>query len=384
MGTETDEQNGRGGPAGPFRARMDRVRSAMEERGVDVLLLSVGADLPWLCGYEAMPLERLTMLVVPADGGATLVVPALEAPRVVERGDLFRLRAWGETEDPVDVVAGLVGGAARVAVGDRTWARFVLALQHACPAARWAPASEVTGPLRAVKDAHEVAALRRAGAAADRVMADLQAGEVALVGRTEAEVSAELGRRFLAEGHRRVNFAIVASGPNAASPHHEPGDRVIGPGEVVLCDVGGTVEDDAGVGYCSDITRCVWTGDVPGDAAAVYDVLHAAQAAAVAAATVGTTCEAVDAVARDAIAAAGHGERFVHRTGHGIGVEEHEDPYLVAGNGAPLVAGNAFSVEPGIYLPGRFGFRLEDIVVAHADGPEAVNRADHRLVAVEA
>lgn len=384
MGTPAPKRQSRTAEGEPFASRMARVRAAMAERGVDALVLSVGADLPWLCGYEAMPLERLTALVVPADGEATLVVPALEAPRVVERGDLFRLRPWGETEDPVALVAAAAGPARHLAVGDRTWARFVLALQHAVPGARWSAASAVTGPLRAVKDLHEVDALRRAGAAADRVMAALQRGDVPLVGRTEAEVSAELGRRFLAEGHRRVNFAIVAAGPNAASPHHEPGDRVIAPGEVVLCDVGGTMEDPAGVGYCSDVTRCVWTGEVPADAAEVYGVLQAAQAAAVAAATVGTPCERVDAVARDAIAAAGWGERFVHRTGHGIGVEEHEDPYLVDGNAEPLRPGHAFSVEPGIYLPDRFGFRLEDIVVADDAGPEPLNRVDHRLVPVDA
>lgn len=356
----------------------------MEVAGVDVLLLSVGPDLPWLIGYEAMPLERLTMLVVPADGDATLVVPRLEAPRVTERPDVFGVRTFDETDDPIALVAGLVGSAPSVAVGDRTWARFVVDLQSALPAARWSRASAVTGPLRAVKDTQEVAALRRAAEAADRVAAQLQSGQVPLRGRTEAEVSADLGRRLLAEGHHRVNFAIVASGPNAASPHHEPGDRVIGPGDVVLCDFGGTLAADGGAGYCSDITRCVAVGDPPAEVAEAYAVLHAAQQAAVAAATVGTPCEAVDATARGIIADAGYGDRFIHRTGHGIGVEEHEDPYVVAGNATPLAAGHAFSVEPGIYTPGRWGLRLEDIVVATADGPDPLNTVDHALVVVDA
>ena len=356
----------------------------MGERGVDVLLLSVGPDLPWLVGYEAMPLERLTMLVLPRDGEVTLVVPRLEAPRVVERPDVFSLRPFGETEDPSGVVTGLVGAAASVAVSDRTWARFVLDLQASLPSARWMRGSEVTGPLRAVKDEAEIEALRRAGAAADRVAAQLQAGEVPLVGRTEAEVSADLGRRLLAEGHQRVNFAIVAAGADAASPHHEPGDRVIEPGEVVLCDFGGTMAADGGAGYCSDITRCVSTGEPPSEVAEAYRVLQRAQQAAVAAATVGTACEEVDAVARDIIADAGYGDRFVHRTGHGIGVEEHEDPYVVAGNATTLVPGHAFSIEPGIYVPGRWGMRLEDIVVAGHDGPDPLNLVDHDLVVVDA
>jgi Xaa-Pro aminopeptidase len=359
--------------------RVDRVRRRMAERGVDVLLVSLGADLPYLTGYEAMPLERLTMLVLPADGDATLVVPRLEAPRVEERPDVFALRPWDETEDPVAVVAGLAGRPPVAAVGDRTWARFVLDLQDALPGTAWRRASEITGPLRAVKGPDEVAALRRAAEAADRVAAALQAGEIPLVGRTEADVSAELGRRLVAEGHARVNFAIVGSGPNAASPHHEPGDRVIEAGEVVLCDFGGTTAD----GYCSDITRCVHTGPPAAEVVDLYAVLREAQAAGVAAAVVGAPCEAVDAAARKRIVDAGWGDRFVHRTGHGIGLEEHEDPYLVEGNGELLVAGHAFSVEPGIYLPGRTGLRLEDIVVATEAGPDPLNRADHDLVVVE-
>jgi Xaa-Pro aminopeptidase len=354
----------------------------MAELGLDVVLLSVGPDLPYLTGYEAMPLERLTMLVLPRDGAATLVVPGLEAPRVVERPEVFSVRPWGETEDPVGIVAELVGRAGSIAVGDRTWARFVVDLQQALPAATWSRAGAVVGPLRARKDPAEIEALRRAGAAADRVATALQSGQIELVGRTEAEVSAELGRRLLAEGHHRVNFAIVAAGANAASPHHEPGRRVIEAGESVLCDFGGTMRDDDGLGYCSDITRCVHLGDPPTEQAEAYAVLQAAQAAAVEAATVGTSCEAVDEAARRAISDAGWGDRFIHRTGHGIGIEEHEDPYIVAGNRDPLEPGHAFSIEPGIYVAGRFGYRLEDIVVATEGGPDPLNRVDHALALV--
>src|SRR5436190_9598518 len=227
----------------------------MRDLGVDALLLSVGPDLPYLTGYEAMPLERLTMLVLPVDGEATLVVPRLEAPRVVEHPEVFSLRSWDETDDPVAIVAELAGGVNAVAIGDRTWARFVIDLQGAMPSTRFVRGTAVMGPLRARKDAAEVEALRRAGTAADRVATDLQTGNIELVGRTEAQVSAELGRRLRAEGHHRVNFAIVAAGANAASPHHEPGEHVIREGELVLCDFGGTMLGDDNVGYCSDITR---------------------------------------------------------------------------------------------------------------------------------
>ena len=365
-------------------ARLARVRSAMEAQGVDVLLLSVGADLPWLIGYEAMPLERLTMLVVPRDGDATLVVPRLEAPRVVERPELFSVRPWNETDDPLDVVASLAGSAPVAAIGDRTWAQFLVGLHERMGSTTFRRGSEITGPLRAVKDAAEIEALARASAAVDRIAAELQAGAIALVGRTEAEVSAELSRRILDEGHHRVNFAIVAAGPNAASPHHEAGERVIQPGEIVLCDFGGTMLTDGGAGYCSDITRCVHVGEPPAELVELYAVLEQAQAAGVAAGTVGRPAQEVDAAARAVIDDAGYGQWFIHRTGHGIGVEEHEDPYIVAGNDEPLVAGNAFSIEPGIYVPGRWGARLEDIVVSTEAGPRALNQADHRLVAVDA
>src|SRR5437763_13034198 len=213
----------------------------MRELDVDVLLLSVGPDLPYLTGYEAMPLERLTMLVLPADGDAALVVPRLEAPRVTEHPELFSIVPWDETDDPVERVAELSGAAPTAAIGDRTWARFLVDLQARMPKTTFRRASEVMGPLRAVKDAAEIAALRRAARAADRVATQLQSGDIALVGRTETEVSKDIARRLVAEGHRHVNFAIVASGPNAASPHHDAAERRISAGEVVLCDFGGTM-----------------------------------------------------------------------------------------------------------------------------------------------
>jgi Xaa-Pro aminopeptidase len=359
--------------------RVARVRKAMAEAGIDVLLLSVGPDLPYLTGYHAMPLERLTMLVLPREGDATLVVPRLEAPRVVEVPEVFELRPWNETENPVSLVAQLAGRPSVAAIGDHTWSRFLVDLLGELPGAAWRRATEVMGPLRMRKDAAEIQALRTAAAAADRVARQLQGGAVPLAGRTEAEVSADISARLLAEGHDKVNFAIVAVGPNAASPHHHAGAAVINPGDVVLCDFGGTLD-----GYCSDITRCVSLGEPSAEIAEAYEVLFQAQAAGVRAGIVGTPCEEVDAAARDIIEYAGFGEYFIHRTGHGIGMEEHEDPYIVAGNRLPLAPGHAYSVEPGIYVPGRFGLRLEDIVVATEGGPEPLNVVDHGLVIVDA
>ena len=358
--------------------RIARARATMQREGIDALLVSVGPDLPYLVGYEAMPLERLTMLVVPRDGVVSLVIPRLEAPRVVEHPEVFTVLPWGELDDPVAIVASLVPQPAVAAVGDTMWARFLVELlQHWNAGTRYVRSTVVMNDLRMRKDAAEVEALKVAGAAIDRVITQVQRGEVPLVGRTEAEVSDDLSRRIIAEGHQRVNFAIVAAGENAASPHHHPGDRVIRHGDLVLVDIGGTMN-----GYCSDITRCVHIGPVPADIAEAYAVLHASHAAGVAAGVVGVACQDVDRAARRVIADAGFGEYFIHRTGHGIGMEEHEDPYMVEGNTLPIAAGHAFSVEPGIYVSGRWGMRLEDIVVATEAGPIAMTSADHSLVQV--
>jgi Xaa-Pro aminopeptidase len=351
----------------------------MTERGIDALLLSVGHDLPYLTGYHAMPLERLTMFVLPREGKASLIIPRLEAPRVVEMPEVFSLVPWGETEDPVALTHKCLGPARTIAVGDQMWARFLVELLSHRSDATYVRAQIVMSALRATKDQAEIDALIAVGAAADRVATQLQAGNIPLIGRTEAEVSADISARLIAEGHDKVNFAIVAAGENAASPHHHPGSRVIRGGEIVLCDFGGTMN-----GYCSDITRCVYLGEIPSDVADAYAVLKEAQAVGVSSAVVGATCESVDARTRRVIENAGYGECFVHRTGHGIGMEEHEDPYMVSGNTEIIAAGHAFSVEPGIYIPGKWGMRLEDIVVATEAGPLPMNKVNHDLVAIHA
>ena len=365
--------------ASDYLARIAKVRVEMVAQQVDATLLSVGHDLPYLSGYFAMPLERLTMLVIPQNGEVVMVVPRLEVPRVVSQPGVFSIIAWGETEDPVAIVAKLLHNARKIAIGDQMWARFLVEMLTKINGATFVRAVDVVGSLRMSKDASEIAALQAAGAAADRVAQQLHSGQIPLIGRTEAQVSADISARLLAEGHDVVNFAIVAAGENAASPHHHAGSRVIAKNEIVLCDFGGTMN-----GYCSDITRCVYTGKPASDVAQAYEVLFAAQAAGVAAGVVGAACEDVDRAARAIIEAAGFGEYFVHRTGHGIGMEAHEEPYMVSGNSLPISAGHAFSVEPGIYIPGKWGMRLEDIVVATETGPMPMNKVNHSLVTVEA
>jgi Xaa-Pro aminopeptidase len=201
-------------------------------------------------------------------------------------------------------------------------------------------------------------------------------GEWLRVGRSEAAVAADIAQGIREAGHATVDFTIVASGPNGASPHHGTSDRVIGAGEPVVVDIGGTMPD----GYCSDSTRTYVVGEPDAEFRAAYATLHAAQRAAVAAVRPGVTAESVDAAARDVLTGAGLGAYFLHRTGHGIGLDGHETPYIVTGNTLPLEPGMTFSIEPGFYVAGRWGARIEDIVACTGDGVRRLNTIDTGLV----
>jgi Xaa-Pro aminopeptidase len=357
--------------------RVSHAQKAAAGAGVDALLVTPGPDLRWLTGYDALPLERLTCLVLPADGPAFMLAPGLEVPAVLASPvrDLdVEVVGWGETDDPYAVIAARLGSPARVALANRMWAEQVLRMRAALPGAEQSLASGVIGELRMRKSPDEVDALRRAGQAIDRVHARM--AEFLRPGRTEREAGREIATAVLDEGHATVDFVIVGSGPNGASPHHEVGDRVLQAGDPVVVDIGGTTPE----GYCSDCTRMYTLGAPPAEFTDYFAVLHEAQLAACAQARPGVTAESVDAAARDVIAAAGYGDAFVHRTGHGIGVETHEEPYIVEGNATVLEAGMAFSIEPGIYLSGRHGARIEDIVVATPDGIERLNVTDRQYV----
>jgi Xaa-Pro aminopeptidase len=365
-------------PSSAFTDRLARAQKAAADRGVDALLITPGADLRYLVGYRAMPLERLTCLVLPAAADPVLVVPLLERPAALASpaaGLGLEIRPWGETDDPFALVASLLPPSGRrLAVANRMWAEQVLRFGAAIPGADLSPAGAVLRDLRLHKTADEVDALLRAGQAIDAVHARM--GEWLRPGRTEAAVGRDIADAIVTAGHETASFTIVGSGPNGASPHHHLSDRVIEPGDPVVVDIGGVMPD----GYCSDSTRTYVTGEPTDEFAAYYEVLRQAQAASVAAVRPGVTAEQVDAAAREPIAAAGYGDYFVHRTGHGIGLEEHEDPYIVAGNTEPLAPGMAFSIEPGIYLPGRHGARIEDIVVCTETGVRRLNLAPRELV----
>lgn len=362
---------------GDFAARLAGVQREAGARGIDAVLVTPGPDLQYLVGYDAVPLERLTCLVVPSAGDPVLVAPRLEvlAAQASPVGQLgIAIRPWGELDDPYALVAQALARAARVALDNHMWAEKVLALRGAMPAVEQVLAGPVISALRMRKDAAEVAALLGAGAAIDAVHA--QVPDLLRPGRTEREVGADIADLILAAGHVRVDFIIVGSGPNGASPHHEVSDRVIEAGDVVVVDIGGTMPD----GYRSDCTRTYAVGSVPDGFAERYAVLERAQAAAVEHARAGVTCESVDAAARTVLQEAGLGDLFIHRTGHGIGLETHEDPYIVSGNTLMLESGMAFSIEPGFYLEGRYGARIEDIVIADDSGVQIANHRPRDLV----
>lgn len=355
--------------------RLEQARARAAEAGLDAVLVTPGPDLRYLTGYNALQLERLTCLVVRKED-PVLIVPQLEAPAASASaaGALgLDVVTWSDHESPYPLVADLVGGAQRVGLDMHMWAQHVLSLREVLDAEQQL-AGEVLAGLRRRKSPAEVAALQAAGAAIDSVHA--QVSDFLRAGRTEREVAADISEAILAAGHSTVDFVIVASGPNGASPHHDHSDRVINEGDPVVVDIGGTTA----AGYCSDSTRTYALGQPPQEFLELYEVLQGAQAAAVAAVAPGVTAQSLDAVAREAIASAGFGEFFIHRTGHGIGVETHEEPYIVAGNRTSLEPGMAFSVEPGIYLPGKFGARIEDIVVCGDRAGEPVNHRTHDLV----
>jgi Xaa-Pro aminopeptidase len=374
-----------------FAARLSAARAGLGAHDAGTLLIGQGSDLRYLTGHGAHPMERLTMLVLSESGEAALVAPRLEAMAAsaspAGAAGLVAVVPWDETDDPYAIVAGRVGTAAagrtaRLLVDPGLWAQHLLALQRALPGRVFGLGTEVTRDLRIIKSPAEIEHLRAAAHAADRVIEQIARGR--LVGRTEADVAREIGERLVAEGHQVAAFAIVASGPDSASPHHGASERVIQPGEPIVLDIGGTLAD-----YHSDTTRTIWVtgGDAgrgPDDEfRTIYELVRRSNADATAAVHPGAACEQLDEVARRVIREGGYGEAFIHRLGHGIGLDGHEDPYLVADSADVLSEGMAFSVEPGIYLQGRYGVRIEDIVVCGADGPDALNESTRDLLVVD-
>ncbi|MDQ2805794.1 MAG: Xaa-Pro peptidase family protein [Chloroflexota bacterium] len=366
----------------PYAARLERLRARLRHAGLDYCFVGPSSDLQYLTGLDLHSSERLAVLIVPQEAPAQLVVPSFEAAGLGSLPAGLRVAAWAETDDPVQLVAGLLrppenGTTGTAAVSDQLWAIFLLRLQAALPRVTFCPADETLAPLRLIKDAAEVAALVEAGARADAAFTEICA--LRFAGRSERAVAEDIAALLRRRGFRISWGPIVGSGPNGASPHHTASDRIIEVGDLVVLDYGGGLD-----GYNADMTRTVAVGHAPeGEMRAVYDLVQQGQAAGVAAAQPGMSGQDLDSVVRDFLTQAGYGAFFTHRLGHGLGLDTHEPPYLVQGNTQPLQAGMAFSIEPGLYLPGRFGVRIEDIVVLTADGARRMNNAPHDLVVVQ-
>ncbi|MER6997103.1 aminopeptidase P family protein [Streptomyces sp. NPDC000410] len=364
--------------ADDYRARMERAARSAAEAGLSGLLVAPGPDLVYLTGYQPVATERLTFLVLAEGRDPVLVVPTLEAPDAAHAAGApaLTLRDWTDGQDPYAVTAPLLDGKGRFGVSDNAWAMHLLGLQRQLPDTSYVALTEALPMLRAVKDARELERLAAAGAAADEAYDEIL--KVRFAGRRESDVAADLASLLLRFGHSQVDFTVVGSGPNGANPHHEAGDRTIERGDMIVLDFGGLKH-----GYGSDTSRTVHVGEPSDEEQHVHNVVRAAQQAGCDAVRPGATCQDVDRAARKVIASAGYGEYFIHRTGHGIGVTTHEPPYMIEGEEQPLVPGMCFSVEPGIYLPGRFGVRIEDIVTVTESGGRRFNNTPRELAIVD-
>ena len=367
--TETPVQD----VASPYADRLQRAQGEMARQGIDLLVVGPSADMFYLIGYAGHESERMSVLVLPREGVPHFVVAGLEAPLLRDRRDLLEIVSWEETENPAAKVAAIAGPAAQgvVAASDDLWSVFTLRLQAAMPRSRWTEGGQLLRPLRMIKDEREIALLAEAARRTDESWEEFLT--TSITGLTERDVRERLMALTAARG-LTPTFCNVGSGPNGASPHQAPGDRAIGPGDAIVCDWGGTLE-----GYNSDVTRTAHVGE-PGEAfVRAYDAVLAANQAAFAAVRPGVPCQDIDRAARQVLTEAGYGKAFIHRTGHGLGLSLHEEPYLVEGNTLPLAEGMVFSDEPGVYFPGEFGIRIEDTVVCTSDGGRRLNEATRTL-----
>jgi Xaa-Pro aminopeptidase len=358
-----------------FARRMARAARQATEAGLTGVLVAPGPDLVYFAGYEPTTVsERITMLVIDAERDPAMIVPVLERSdaQAAPGARTLSVSDWADGSDPYEATAGLLDPRGRYAISDSAWAMHVLGLQNELPGCSYVSMTSALPMLRALKDADELERLACAGAAADASFEEIV--RVRFAGRQEAEVAGDLGELLRKHGHSEVEFTLVGSGPNGADPHHEVGERTIQEGDMVVLDFGG-IKD----GYGSDITRTVHVGEPSTEERDVYEIVRRAQQAAFEAVRPGVACQEIDRAARKVITDAGYGERFIHRVGHGIGLTIHEPPYMVEGETYPIQAGMCFSIEPGIYLPGRFGVRIEDIVAATDGGGQRLNNTSREL-----
>jgi Xaa-Pro aminopeptidase len=355
--------------------RLGRAATQATEAGLTGVLVTPGPDLVYFTGYAPIAItERITMLVIHGSRDPAMIVPILERPdaEAAPAAPALSLSDWKDGDDPYEATAALLDAQGRYAISDSAWAMHVLGLQRVLPESSFVSMTSALPMLRAVKGPDELERLAAAGAAADASLEEIV--RVRFAGRTESEIAADLAALLREHGHSQVDFTVVGSGPNGANPHHEMSERTIRDGDMVVLDFGGLKD-----GYGSDTTRTVHVGEPSDEEREVFEIVRRAQQAGFEAVRPGVACEEVDRAARRVIADAGYGEYFIHRVGHGIGLTTHEPPYMIEGEKRPMEPGMCFSIEPGIYLPDRFGVRIEDIVTVTEDGGRRLNNTDREM-----
>lgn len=358
-----------------FSKRVEKVRQLMRQKEIGCLILAPTSNMFYLTGLRAVADERLQVAILPADGALTLVLPEMYREMAANISGQYTLLTWPDHLDPVELVKSVVDRKpGRVAVDEKMWAGHYFSVAQAFPNSQFVTAQDLMAQVRVYKDETELGLLEQSGELADRVMDEVM--KEIREGISETELAMFIEKSIKVLGGEDVSFRpIVASGPNSSLPHHHTGKRVLQQGDLVILDFGAVVE-----GYCSDITRTFCLGKATGDVKEIYRVVQAANEAGFRSAREGVACQDVDRAARQAISSQGFGEHFNHRTGHGIGLDNHEAPYLVEGNDTPLRQGMAFSVEPGIYLPGKLGVRIEDVVAITGDGQRRFNNFTRELI----
>jgi Xaa-Pro dipeptidase len=358
-----------------FLERQKRARQILEAQNLDLLLSTPGTNFRYLTGVNAHRMERFTAFVLPRTGSPFLICPAFEEDnmrRDIQDAEIF---TWGESDDPFALLARVLAArpaATSIGLEPTTWFWMSERIRECLPSWRLLDAGDAFDRLRSRKAAGELAAMKRSGDVAEEVAC--KARFLLKEGMTELEASEvlkDIARRSGAE----LDVAIVQFGANSAIPHASPGSRTLKRNDMVLFDLCPCLD-----GYFSDITRMTCFGDATNEMKDVYRIVYEAQQAAIAAARPGVPCQDVDRAARKVITRAGFGDYFLHRTGHGLGMDIHEGPYLVEGNEQPLEVGNVVTIEPGIYLPGRFGVRIEDDVLVTAGGPEVLTDGQPALI----
>lgn len=360
-----------------IKNNLERAREQMKAEGIECLVLAPSTDLQYMTGFNGISLERPIFLML-TEKEALFLAPEFDLHGLSEElKETLHCIGWREDEDPYQKAKEYAGNdKIRAAAGNRMSAEMFFHLQKTFPCWEWGLGDQIMRPLRRKKTEYEYQCLKKAQTLSGRAFEKLL--KEGLSGKTEKDAAVRLAELLKAEGLEVSGYPLVAAGENSAVVHHGAGDTLMKRGDVVVIDFGGCYE-----GYYSDITRTVVIGEEPEGFKELYTIVRQANEAAYEAARPGITAEELDRTAREVIEKSGYGMYFTHRLGHGIGRDIHEPPYIVEGNQERLEKGNTFSDEPGIYIPGRFGIRLEDVLFLKEDRAECLTELTHDYMAAD-